>query len=859
MSEVLVENEESIEECTEWTQSQDHHGKEELELALELKTLSEENQNESKHSNVSHSKVELKQPPNRPLLKSNSSSPSFTSNLTLISKFKNSFKKNNLHQEKEGDDTDQTKEVVTSFQKTNRISSLTSESTLRLCANQVIIDLATAIKEVLENAIDSGATRIELKIKQHGLEGFQISDNGSGIHPDDYETVAKRHATSKLNSFEGLDRAYSETFGFRGEALSSLCALAQVSILTCTQAQEPLGRKLDFHYDGQIRKVISIAAKKGTTVFVTKLFEQIPVRSTEFIKNAKREFAKAVELLQQYAVGCTQCRISCWHLVSSGNAAYKSNLLFATNLPFIQSSSSLSSNNGFKTLKDNLISIFGSQGLSDMPKIHFTTEDSVAQLDGYITQGPSRSSSDRQYLFLHGRPVDIPKISRCINQAYKIIYPSYFPVFAIDIKISPGHYDLNVTPDKRTVLIANEESIIEEFKTFFENFFDPSSTQVVPQPYSQTLISCFQPKSPPVSIPKHEDPLPNLVDELQIQTPMSQRVKKRLWSFTSPQSSSQSFQPSPSNLGAKRHHSLPSTLDIPSSSKIDSKSSSNTVGLDSYFLSSNNASPSVATSNLPVPCAPQKSPSLSPSDSNSLHFLEPISKAPGETCAHKDHGEVNRSGSPGIENTMHEGEEEVDTRVRTLTKLDFQAMKIHGQFNLGFILVSLNETDLFIVDQHASDEKYKYEQLLLNMHVDRQPLLHPISLLHQLSPMDIETLSQYRKELQKQGFTVDEALQLITVPLLQGDALGVSHLTHLLHQLQDTSKASLVVLDEIKAVFASKACRSSIMIGTSLELKTMLRILQHLSTLHQPWVSSPYGPTPYYFLFIWKNIDIVQF
>ncbi|CAK5277928.1 unnamed protein product, partial [Mycena citricolor] len=130
------------------------------------------------------------------------------------------------------------------------IKAIDKTSVHRITSGQVVIDLQTAIKELVENSLDAGATNLEVRFKQYGVASIEVIDNGCGISQDDYEGVALKHHTSKLSSFEDLTTV--TTFGFRGEALSSLCALCEsVVVSTCTKA--PMGVTLEMDASGQIR------------------------------------------------------------------------------------------------------------------------------------------------------------------------------------------------------------------------------------------------------------------------------------------------------------------------------------------------------------------------------------------------------------------------------------------------------------------------------------------------------------------------------------------------------------------------------------------------------------------------------
>jgi DNA mismatch repair protein PMS2 len=130
------------------------------------------------------------------------------------------------------------------------IRSIDSESIHRICSSQVVIDLAGAIKELVENALDAGATSIEIKLKNSGADSIEVVDNGNGIAPKDYNFIAQKHHTSKITAFEDLDGISS--FGFRGEALNALCELsAKFSIIT-KRSVDKFGCMLSFDNLGRL-------------------------------------------------------------------------------------------------------------------------------------------------------------------------------------------------------------------------------------------------------------------------------------------------------------------------------------------------------------------------------------------------------------------------------------------------------------------------------------------------------------------------------------------------------------------------------------------------------------------------------
>lgn len=351
--------------------------------------------------------------------------------------------------------------------KRNRIGAIKNSDIHKITSGQVIIDLKTAVKELLENSLDANADKIEIVFKNYGLESVECSDNGEGISEDNFSEIGSTHHTSKLSSFDDVSRVTS--FGFRGEAIASLCQMSNITIITTVKG--PKAHKLVFNYTGlQSNSVCS--RNKGTTVQISNLFDSLPVRKKEFVKNYKRQFSKCIEIIQCYAIIQTSVKIAVWNILPSGR---KSLLLSST---------------GNSDIKKNLVSLFGSgasKGLNSIdlsftvsgfnPPIMSQQIDElpfVIKLNGEISQisfGCGRLHKDRQFIYVNKRPVDYAKITKCINECYQSFNNVQFPAFVIDFQVDPSFLDINVTPDKRTINIHFEEFVIDALHEQLSRFF----------------------------------------------------------------------------------------------------------------------------------------------------------------------------------------------------------------------------------------------------------------------------------------------------------------------------------------------------------------------------------------------------
>ncbi|KAJ3091439.1 hypothetical protein HK102_000561 [Quaeritorhiza haematococci] len=247
-------------------------------------------------------------------------------------------------------------------------------------SGQVVVDLSIAVKELIENSLDAGATSIEIRLKDY--------DNGTGIDPSNYESLALKHYTSKLSVFEDL---YSvSSFGFRGEALSSLCAVSKLCVVSATGDQAPLGMKLEYDSHGKLVQKSPLAREQGTTVMLTNFFEALPVRFREFKKNIKREYSKCLELIQAYALICDGVKISCSNQTGKGSTAVATH--------------------ANQNIKDNISNVFGAKILPQLMEVKFEFSDPSSEEHTPIA-GAGRGGSDRQFYYINKRPCTLPKKS----------------------------------------------------------------------------------------------------------------------------------------------------------------------------------------------------------------------------------------------------------------------------------------------------------------------------------------------------------------------------------------------------------------------------------------------------------------
>lgn len=350
-----------------------------------------------------------------------------------------------------------------------RIHELSESVNRKICTGQVIISLPGACRELIDNALDAGATNIEIRALENGTESMEVIDNGSGISSTDFERLCKPHCTSKLAVFDDFNSLTS--YGFRGEALNALAALSDIQILT-RAADSRCAWRLTFDRNGDIVKRDQSSRSQGTTVFVSNLFKLLPVRRKELIRSARREFLKVVQCVQAFALSRPDCRFSCSNIANGKRSQVLTSPGGSASLPAVI---------------ENLFAV--GIGKNDLLKLEEATPDEEIEqfyglstqrsrenmeqiyeeirISGYVSsceRGKGRNNSDRQFVFVNRRHVDYPKICRVANEVYGQYNRGQHCILVLFVDIPPSKLDVNVSPDKRTVFVHHEKELFAKIR-----------------------------------------------------------------------------------------------------------------------------------------------------------------------------------------------------------------------------------------------------------------------------------------------------------------------------------------------------------------------------------------------------------
>ena len=321
------------------------------------------------------------------------------------------------------------------------INILPIEISNKIAAGEVVERPASVVKELVENAIDAGATVINVEIKKGGITYIRVTDNGRGMAREDAKIAFLRHATSKIKKEEDLDAIY--TLGFRGEALSSIGAVAQVDLYTKRQ-QDAEGTFMSVN-GGMIGDAEDRGMPDGTTIVVNNLFYNTPARM-RFLKRDASEAALVTDIMERFILSHPE--ISFRYIMDARDKYFTA---------------------GDGNLKGVIYAVYGKSYMNSLIPIEYETE--TLKITGAVGKGDAaRPNRNYQSFFINKRYVKSMKISNALEAAYKNqIMIGKHPMAILNIEINPKCTDVNVHPTKLEVKFSNEEEVLRSIYHCVQN------------------------------------------------------------------------------------------------------------------------------------------------------------------------------------------------------------------------------------------------------------------------------------------------------------------------------------------------------------------------------------------------------
>lgn len=347
-----------------------------------------------------------------------------------------------------------------------------------IAAGEVVQRPASVVKELVENAVDAGAEQISVIIKDSGRTLIQVIDNGKGMNPDDAVLCFERHATSKIATAEDLEDI--TTFGFRGEALASIAAVAEVTLKTRTEDEE-VGCQVEFAASVH-NSTTEIATPKGTNIAVRNLFYNVPARR-KFLKSDNVEFKHIVEEFTKVALTRPMIGFSLSH---NGKDV------------FVLKPA--------KSLKYRIMDLLGASVTGDV--VDVCADTSVVSLRGFVGRpDTARKTLGNQFFFVNGRYFRSPYLHKAVMKAYEgIIADGVTPSYFIYLEVDPHSVDVNISPTKSEVKFEDDSFIFQVVyasvkevlgKNAFAGGIDFSNPEANDMPVLGSHFSEYQPESIP--------------------------------------------------------------------------------------------------------------------------------------------------------------------------------------------------------------------------------------------------------------------------------------------------------------------------------------------------------------------------
>lgn len=686
----------------------------------------------------------------------------------------------------------------------------------KIAAGEVIEKPSSVIKELVENSIDSGATAVTVEVKGGGLSFLRVTDNGAGIKKDEVKLAFLRHATSKLVTVEDLLSISS--LGFRGEALASIAAVAQVEMITKT-ADDVTGLRYQIHGGKEISSE-EIGAPGGTTIIVRNLFYNTPARK-KFMKTDATETSYIYDLM---------CRIC----MSHPEISFK----------FIANGTDKLFTSGNGKLRDIIYHIYGRDITSNLLEIN--AENDYMKISGYIAR-PCISRGNRSFegYYVNHRYIKSAVLTKAIEDAFRTFVMIHkFPFTEINFQVRPDLLDVNVHPTKMELKFANSQDIysftynaIRETLLFKELIPDVApGKDPKPETFKQRDVGnapeAFENKRREEIVRAEERTVPQSQPE-QIRPAEPQSQPEQLRSAET-QTSPQQLCPIEPQTSSQPVRPVIEIIDETSSSNnkgsdvIDNNKTEKPAGNYIYADRNNDLERAIVQNRNVV----NESPA----------YTAPAPARPSVTAATQDSTVSAASDAAYIEEAGKKYVQQDMFQEKFLTKEARAKHRLIGQLFKTYWLIEY-DGKFFIMDQHAAHEKVKYEELMenyKNKKIYSQYLMPPAVVT--LSAAEIEFLHENMEMFEALGYQIENfggrEFKLNAVP---DNLFGLDGRELFIDFIADaSSSAKKVTIDTFIHKLSTMACKAAIKGNTEISFKEADALIDQLLKLENPY-TCPHG------------------
>ena len=683
----------------------------------------------------------------------------------------------------------------------NRINILDKNTINQIAAGEVIDRPASIIKELVENSIDAGATSISVEIRGGGIDLIRITDNGCGINRDDVKVAFVRHSTSKISNAEDL--SFITSLGFRGEALASIAAVADVELIT---KQKEAFSAVRYHISGGEEKEFEeIGAPDGTTFIIRDVFGCVPVRR-KFLKSSATEGSYCNEAVERIALSHPGISIK---YVNNGR-----NVLYT---------------NGSGKMKDVIFGIYGRDIASEIAELSFEGKNGI-KISGCICKPTIvRNNRNTDNTFVKGRFIKSPILFKAIEDAYQpYLMQHKYPFTALYVEINPANMDVNVHPTKQEVRFENPEAV---YNTVFE-----AVTEVLS---GKALVHRAEPEETKVNSKEKNKYIPEPFEIARKKEEIKSNVSQSLMVAENPEDDDL-IKKNNINKIDNAEFTVRYLNSSDSNQKDNFKTENNNdknineIKDNQNDICSDNEKQNRIINNHNVKSIIEKQEtniSLSKSEDNktfdsSLEFTQ-------------DKTETTPTGKY-VQQTLFDNAVHVESRDE-FNNIFSKGYRIVGQIFETYWIIDCGGC-AYIIDQHAAHEKILYEKFMKEVGTEEATQLLSPPIIISLTGIEEATAEQYNDELAKNGFVLEHfgghEYALSEVPLNLYGIDAKAFLLELLDELAKDIKGS--VIKGIKEKIATCACKAAVKGNMELSLLEAEELIKQLLKAENPF-NCPHG------------------
>lgn len=650
----------------------------------------------------------------------------------------------------------------------------------KIAAGEVVESPASAIKELVENSLDAGATCVTVEIRDGGIAYLRVTDNGRGIRARDVRMAFERHATSKITKSDDLFALH--TLGFRGEALASIAAVSKLTITTRSIHEETGTRAIN--EGGEIKSITEAASPQGTTIVARELFYNTPVR-LKFLKKPATEAAKVAEMIARLILAHPDVS---FRLIHNGKQIYAS------------------SGNG--DLRSAVFSLYGREIAGAM--IAVKSEGAVA-VSGLVGVGlQARSNRARQTFIVNGRTIRSQVLTQALEDGCRErVTVGHYPICVLNIEMPTNMVDVNVHPNKLEVRFSDEHLLYESVCGAVTDSFSVSPLKSAPH----MTLTCEVPQT---------TLRPSVVQVIDTQTEEGLEQAREQLKAEAPQPTVRAIN---IKIAPPQQTTISPSTEETVSTPTPRQQAEFTSFVTQYF----------GGAALRENAVPGRKELLAFAK---LNDAPPERKAPESTCENEP--TVQNASAPAPRQEAVQQELLPKSESNPLGD-ELSGYSMVGVAFDTYIILQ-NQKQLILIDQHAAHERILYEKMMREIDAGTGSQVLMVAQVVHVSPQDAVKIEAYREDIRAAGFDIepfgDDAYQIRAVPNVLGIPQTKSAFLDMVDRLGELRVLSTA--QKRRDAILQMACKKAVKGGDKLTMEEIKPLLTDMLRTNAP-PTCPHG------------------